>query len=229
MLGRMSTIITVFILIAFGPGLAQEPAGRKIYPADESHLDPSFAEFKANLLKAIETQDREFLLSALAPEVRLSFDAPIPADRAMASFDRNEGASWKVLHKLLLMGVKRLEDGRFLAPYVWYVIARERPKGFHDITNMVIIDKDVELYAEPKSNASVVALLSYDIVEFHRNETFPKEMVDGERWSWEKITTIPDGQTGYIRNKYGYTVDNVRASFAKHEGEWKLVFMVTGL
>ena len=41
-----------FILLLAGTGLAQEPAGRKIYPADESHLDPSFAEFKARLLEA---------------------------------------------------------------------------------------------------------------------------------------------------------------------------------
>ena len=139
MLGIMSTITTVIILLLTGTGLAQEPAGRKLYPVDESHLDPSFAEFKAKLIKAIETQDREFLLSALG-EVRFA-SYSLPADRAMADFDRNEGATWKALHELLLMGVKRLEDGRFYAPYVSYIIGWERPEGFHPIRNMVIIDK----------------------------------------------------------------------------------------
>ena len=211
----LSATIIIFMLAV--TGLAQEPAGRKIYPVDESHLDPSFAEFKVNLLKAIETQDREFLRGALG-EVRFSAYS-LPADRAMADFDRNDGASWKALHELLSMGVKQLEDGRFYAPYVSYVIGFEL-RGFHDIKNMVIIDKDVELHAEPKPEAPVIALLSYDIVEFDRNESHS---------GWLKITTIPDGQTGYIRNEYGYAVDNTRVIFAKQDGAWKLTNMQTGL
>ena len=208
---------TVFILLAAGTGLAQEPAGGKIYPADESHLDPSFAEFKAKLIKAIETQDREFLRSALTPGVSFHFEAPIPADRAMAVFDENEDASWEILHRLLLMGVERVQDGRFIAPYLFYAIGRT--KGFDRFTNMVIADKDVEFYAEPTPDASVIALLSYDIVEFDRRES-PS--------GWYKITTIPDGQTGYIRRKYGYTTGSDRVIFAQHEGEWKLTSFTGG-
>jgi hypothetical protein len=175
-------------------------------------LDPSFAEFKKQLLKAIETQDREFLRGALG-EVQFGFEAPIPADRAMETFDQHKGASWEVLQRLLLMGVKRLENGRFYAPYVSYAIARDR--DFNDRTDLVITDKDVELYAEPTPNASVIALLSYDIVEFDR-KAFPPS-------GWFKITTIPDRQTGYIRRKYGYRIDSVRVSFAKQDGKWKLI------
>ena len=216
-------------LLALGTGLAQEPAGRKIYPADESHLDPSFGEFKVNLLKAIEEQDRGFLRSALTPGVSFHFEAPIPADSAMAVFDENDGAFWEILHRLLLMGVERVKDGRFIAPYLFYAIGRT--KGFDRFTNMVITDRDVELYAEPKPNASVIALLSYDIVEFDRSSEISRQaeqMIDGERWSWYKISTIPNEQTGYIRRKYGYTTFSDRVIFAQHEGEWKLTAFMGG-
>ena len=210
-------LVTVILLTAVGLAQDEPVVAGKIYPVDESHLDPSFAEFKAELLQAIETQDREFLRGALG-EVRFSAYS-LPADRAMADFDRNDGASWKALYELLSMGVKQLEDGRFYAPYVSYVIGFEL-RGFHDIKNMVIIDKDVELHAEPKPEAPVIALLSYDIVEFDRNESHS---------GWLKITTIPDGQTGYIRNEYGYAVDNTRVVFTKQDGAWKLTHMQTGL
>jgi len=209
---------TVIILLTFvGTGLAQEPAGRKLYPVVESHLDPSVAEFKARLLEAVETKDRELLLSALTPGVSFHFEAPIPADRAMAVFDENDDASWEILHRLLLMGVERLQDGRFIAPYLFYAMGRT--KGFDRFTNMVIADEDVELYAEPTPDASVIALLSYDIVEVNRRES-PS--------GWYKITTIPDGQTGYILRKYGYTTFSDRVIFAKHEGEWKLTSFTGG-
>jgi len=204
--------------VDFSPDASKRvQVSRRLYPKDESHLDSSFAEFKAKLLQAIETQDREFLRSALAPNMRLFHEPAAPLDFAMETFDRDEGALWKVLHRMLSMGVKRLSDGRFYAPYVSYVIGLEM-EDFDDRTNMVITDKDVVVYAEPKPNASIIAVLSYNILEFDRD----KSSAD-----WFNIT-IPDWQDGYVSEKYGYTTDSHRAVFAKQDGEWKLTHMQAG-
>ena len=127
------------------------------------------------------------------------------------TFDRDEGALWKVLHRMLSMGVKRLDDGRFYAPYVSYAISWGM-EDFNDRTNMVITDKDVVVYAEPKPNASIIALLSYNILAFNRT----KSSAD-----WFNVTT-PDGQDGYVSAKYGYTTDSHIAQFQKQKGEWKI-------
>jgi len=225
---EMLTITTVIIFMFVGTGLAQEPAGRKIYPVDESHLDPSFAEFKVNLLKAVETQDREFLRSALAPDVQLSFGPFMSADRVMATFEKNDSARWKELHRLLSMGVKSLADGqRFLAPYVGYVISK-REITFDLYTNAVITDENVEVYAEPRPTAPIITLLSYDIVKYDPfSKNYVDNLIEGERWSWFKAT-IPDGRTGYVRGKYVYGGFSYRAEFAKQEGQWKLIYMLAG-
>ncbi len=191
-------------------------ASRRLYPKDESHLDSSFAEFKAKLLQAIETQDREFLRSALAPNMRLFHEPAAPLDFAMETFDRDEGALWRVLHRMLSMGVKRLPDGRFYVPYVSYVIGLGM-EDFNDRTNMVITDKDVVVYREPKPS-SIIAVLSYNILEFNRY----KSSAD-----WFNVTT-PDGQEGYVSEKYGYTTDSHRAIFEKQDGEWKLTQIQAG-
>jgi len=211
------------------PDEAQAP--RRLYPVDESHLDSSFAEFKTQLLQAIETQDRDFLRSALAPEVELSFDYhPVPADRVMATFERNDSARWKDLHRLLLMGVKSLVDGQqFLAPYAQYVISR-REITFDVFTNAVITDQNVEVYAEPQPTAPILALLSYDIVKYDPVSEYSwnaANLFEGERWSWFK-TTIPDGRTGYVRGKYVYAAFSYRAIFAKQGDQWKLISMLAG-
>ena len=212
-----------------GTGLAQEPVGRKLYPVDESHLDPSFAEFKTQLLKAIETQDRAFLRSALAPDVQLSFGPFMSADRVIATLERNDSARWKELHRLLSMGVKSLADGQqFLAPYVGYVVSQG---GIGDVlTNVVITDENVKVYAEPQPTAPIIALLSYDIVRYDPFSEYSwnaADLFEGERWSWFKVT-IPDGRTGYVREKYVYGGFSYRAKFAKQEGTWKLIYMLAG-
>ena len=217
---KMHSLLATVILLFVGTGLAQEQVGRKLYPVDESHLDPSFAEFKAKLLRAIETQDRAFLSSALSQGVTMVFQEGIPADRIMAVFDENNGALWQITHRLLGMGVKHQASGRFFAPYVFDAIVRA--KDFDPFTNMVITDEDVDVYAEPKPDASVMASLSYDIVEFDRRES-SWDLSEG----WFKITVL-DGQTGYVRAKYGYTTDSERVVFAKQDGEWKLVRMLGG-
>jgi len=209
---------TAIILIAVGTGLAQEPAGRKLYPVDESHLDPSFAEFKARLLEAVERQDFDFLLSIAHPNIVLSIEGG-----SRESLKRNwkaknyGGAAWQDLRDVLLLGAVRRNDSRFCAPYV--------STNFPDelrLFYVVITGSDVPIREEPNSTAPIIDHLSYDIVQtVERGQRSVWETIEGERYRWRRIET-PSGEIGYVWAKYARDPRNSQVCFEKVDGEWMM-------
>ena len=168
-----SLLTTVIIFLAIVPGLAQEPAGRKLYPVDESHLDPSFAEFKARLLEVVERQDLDFLLSIAHPNIVLSIEGGsrewLQSNWRIFNINRQ---AWQDLRDMLLLGAVR-SDSHFCAPYVSTNFPHEL-WGFY----VVITASDVPIREEPNSTAPIIDHLSYDIVQ---------RVERGQRSVWETI------------------------------------------
>ncbi len=217
MLGEMLTTATVFVFIALGTGLAQEPAGRKIYPVDESHLDPSFAEFKAQLLDAVERQDLEYLLSIIHPDIRLSSEGGSREwlQSNWRIFNTNRQA-WQDLRDMLLLGAVQ-SDSRFCAPYVSSNFPDEL-WGFY----VVITASDVPIREEPNSTAPIIDHLSYDIVQrVERGGRSVWDTIEGERYRWRRIET-PSGEIGYVWGKYARDPRSYKVCFAKVDGEWMM-------
>jgi len=205
-----------------GTGLAQEPAGRKLYPVDESHLDPSFAEFKAKFLEAIEKRDREWLRNALAKQVVLDFDGSLTQEQALVRFDAREGELWTELRDLVLLGVTG-GGTSFGGPYLFDLF----PPQLNATEFLVITAEDAPVRVKPNSRAEVIARLAYDIVRWDSSFGPVWETVSGEEYVWRKIVT-PDGKRGYVSDKYARSPLDYRASFRKIDGKWKLVLMVAG-
>ena len=198
----------------------ESPLSRKLYPVDESHLDPSFAEFKAKLLEAIEKRDQEFLRSALASNVTLSFEGPSTPEQAQAAFDYNNGGLWEALREALLLGATRFRYG-FCAPYIFTLFPKNVP-----FDSLVIIGEDVEVRAEPYETAPVISHLSYDIVKTNRHFSL-QDRIDGEKHYWHEVTT-PDGLLGYVWGKYTRDVVDYRFCFDKLNGKWVLTSFFAG-
>jgi hypothetical protein len=219
-----SRVATVIILLAFGTGFAQEPAGRKLYPVDESHLDPSFAEFKTQLMEAIEKRDLEFLRGALADEVSLAPGARSTREVALASFDNEdrEVDLWRELRDALRLGVA-WEQLRFCAPSV--ATKMENLPGIAYI--LVITGKEVSVHAEPKSSSTVIDTLSYDVVKIGPSGylSISPEEIDGETYPWYQIVT-PSGNVGYVYAKYVRYWLDYHACFRKVDGRWGLVTLL---
>ncbi len=207
-----SRVATIIILMFVGTGLAQEPAGRKLYPVDESHLDPSFAEFKARLLEAVERQDLDFLVSIAHPNIFLGDAVGSPE-----SLKRYWGGelNWQKLRDMLSLGAVR-SGSEFCAPYA--------PVNFPDIPYAIdylaITASDAPIRAEPKSTAPIIDHLSYDIVKYlWRGDRSGWETVEGESYMWHRIQT-PSGETGFAWGKYVAGWLDSTVCFAKTDGKW---------
>ena len=233
-----SLLSLVFGLLFLGSGTAhgQVPRGipAKLYPVDESHLEPSFAEFKDQLMEAIKRRDREFLRGALADEVSLSPTGFSTRERALAAFD-NEDAEvdlWRELRDVLLLGATRLtinypgvpKRDRFCAPSVTTLM----PNRIEMIDMLVITGEEVSIHSEPKSSAPVIDSLSYDVVTIGpRGRSILPEEINGETYPWNQIVT-PLGQVGYVYGKYARRWLDHEACFSKINGKWTLYSLSYG-
>ncbi len=169
------------------------PPPPKLYPIDESHLDPSFAEFKTRLLEAVERRDLDFLLSIVHPKIYLGYERGSPETLKRVW----EARDWQELRHMLSLGAVRSSYG-FCAPYV----STKFPDELDALKSVVITDSDVPVRAEPNSTAPIIDRLSYDIVShLSRGRGASWDTIEGEEYQWWRIET-PSGQTGYVWGKY---------------------------
>jgi hypothetical protein len=107
-------------------------------------------------------------------------------------------------------------DGQrmFCAPYVFCKF----PDKLDAFTNVVIIQSNVLLRKAPSTNASVVEILSYDIV---------KKEWEFKDLKWMKVTT-PNNMQGYILNQEARSPIDYRAYFVKVNGRWKMRTFIAG-
>jgi hypothetical protein len=197
---------------------AARVVSRKLYPTDDSHLDPSFADTKSQLLAAIEANDREFLGEILAPQVHISSGEPVSRQQALAFFSNENGALWKKLRDLVLLGAVRFGD-RFCLPSVEHRFPEEL-----DIMEYVLIaGHPIPVREEPYATAPVITHLSFDIVRRDSHFTL-WDRIEGEKHEWVKITT-PDGRIGYVWGRYVWDTLEYGACFKKVDGHWRLVEM----
>lgn len=237
----MITTITVVILLTVGMGcvraqedsahklttspkveLQQEKAaGRKIYPVDESHLDPSFAEFKARLLEAVERQDLDFLVSIAHPNIRLSIEGgsreELQKDWEIFN-DNYSGRAWQDLRDMLSLGAVR-NGSRFCAPYLYTTF----PNDLEILRYVVITGSDVPIRAEAESTAPIIGHYSYDIVKYlwRGRGASVWDTIEGEKYQWLRIET-PAGETGYVWGKQARRPTEETVCFRKVDGQWMM-------
>ncbi len=236
----MLKLITTFCVLFFGvscmanPSAGSKPRGaeptlapqaietsQKLYPVDESHLDPSFVEFKGQLLEAISKRDREFLRNALADEVTLAPGSRSTREQALLAFDDEDAEVdlWRELRDALQLGAA-WEQLRFCAPSV--ATQLENLPGTHFL--LVITSEEVSVHAQPKSSSTIIDTLSYDVVKIgpSGNRGLSPEEIDGETYPWYQIVT-PSGKVGYVYAKYVRYWLDYHACFRKVDGKWVLI------
>lgn len=209
--------VTCMCLIFLSSAHAQETGSRKLYPVDDSHLDPSFAEFKARLLEAVERQDLDFLVSMAHPNIYLGNGVGSPESLRRNWKAKNYGgAAWQELRDALTLGAVRQSDSHFCAPYA----PVKFPNIPHAIDYLAITASDALIRAEPKSTALIIDHLSYDIVQrVERGQRSVWETIKGERYRWRRIET-PSGEIGYVWGKYVAGWLDTTVCFTKTHRQW---------
>lgn len=202
--------------------VAAEPV--KLIPVDEGPEDPSFAEFRRDLLVALQTHDERFVLSILDKNIRNAQDGErgLAEFKKLWEFDQPDSAFWDELTTVLKMGgsfrLSKDEGKEFCAPYVtceWSTVWNKVDLNADAVEYFVVTDKDVAMRSEPNANAPTVTTLTYDVVAFKLRATYD------ESSGWMKVTTLA-GQDGYVPDKSLRSASQHHAIFKKVKGKWMM-------
>ena len=198
----------------------------KLLPVDDASQDPSFAEFRSQLIKAARNHEAKFVISILDSDIKNGSDA----ERGIMQFknqwqvDQRDSNLWEVLTTILIMGGSfRINDGarEFCAPYVtseWPSVVSQLPQNADPLDYQVIVDKEVAVKSQPNSSATTVSVLSYDVVKLSSTTvtTAPNSV---NSLNWMKISTLA-GQEGYVQDKYVRGASDFHACFRKLGQKW---------
>jgi len=191
-------------------------AGQRLLPVDEAAKDPSFAAFRATLLREVRERDAAGFLAHVDPKIRVTFGDRngIAEFRKLYRLPSRDSKLWPTMERLLTLGATR-ERGGFWAPYVY----SKWPQSVDPYENVAVVRPNEPLLDKP--NGKPIARLNYDIVHL---EGWPKE---GLKASHRKVKTA-SGKVGYVSKAGFMTQVDHRAFFEKVGGKWRLTTLVAG-
>lgn len=191
-------------------------AATVLQPVDHASKDPSFLEFRSQLLKTIERKDAKALLAVVDKNIHASFGMENGIDDFKKMWGLNKPATsqlWAELGKVLKMGGSFSNKTTFVAPYVF----SQWPEDKDAFENWAVIAKDVNIRAKPSTSAAVLKKVSYEIL--------PIEFSDNEQWVTVKLD---QGKKGYIASQYIRSSVDYRAFFEKIKGRWQMTVFIAG-
>lgn len=198
----------------------------KLLPVDEGSGDPSFQNFRNQLLIAVRRHDQDFILRVLHPAIKNGYDIETGVDEFKKIWrpEDAESSLWEVLSSILTGGgsfTRRDGHKEFCGPYVvsqWSNVVQQLPKGSDSLAYVAITGNDVGVYREPKLTAPVVERLSYEVVRYIPNSEVFDRTTSGV-FSWIKIKS-PTGQEGYVPDSYVQGPMDYGACFRQTNGKW---------
>lgn len=201
-------------------------------PVDDAGKEPSFVEFRTNLLQALARRDVAALEAAIHPEVKTDFGGGTGlADfRRQWGLDRDPDASpvWDVLTDILNLGGIMTGGGDgprlYTAPYVYALYnASLDPFG-----HAVVTGAGVNVRAEPSVEAEILDQATHLVVRVLETEGEPPTIeLSGRTYCWVKIQ-LPSGEIGYVADRFLWSPVGWRAAFEQGDDGWRLIFLVAG-
>lgn len=217
-----------FILLVFLADTATVVGQEKyVRFVDEAGKDKSFTIFRQKLLDAVKKRDAKFVLSILDPEIKNSFGGNngIAEFKEKWKISKRNSPFWDEMNIVLTNGGSFMDENRemFGAPYLF---TQELPKNVDAFEHAAIFGKNVKLYKQPKSNSTVVATLSYNVVKPDYDRSIKDKSKDFE-FHWVKVETL-GGKKGFVRGEFVRSPIDYRAIFAKENGKWRMISFIAG-
>ena len=232
---RRARAFALIAALAFTAGSIAAPCGasaQSFRPFDEGARDRSFAGFRRALIKIVDARDLTALQRHFHKDIRVGFGGQ-NGRTAAAKAMRGDPARWTTLARILRRGGRfertkwqcRTKSGPrpcilpgFIAPYTYYA---NPPKGRDAFETMVITARGVNVRADPRRSAKVVARLSHRIVAVPKNprKNVPKDWVEIE---------LPRGKRGFVVRRFAVSPIDYRAGFVKEGGRWQMTFFLAG-
>jgi hypothetical protein len=210
-------VMAAIVLLALAlPALAQE---RKLPLVDEAAADVSWLRFKKRLQAAIDSRDKQFLLSILDKKVRNQSEKTrgIAQFRRQWELDTADTTVWRELQSALQLGsayIRRDKGARELcAPYV----LGKWPEDVEPFNHAVVISRDTTVQAEPSTSSAALGRLSYDIVAINDWE------VDDKADAKQKWVRIRHGnRDGFVLEEHVRSPIEQAACFVKAGNGWRM-------
>lgn len=211
---RLSAAVLMVCLAL--PGYAQE---RKLPLVDEAATDATWVRFKKRLQAAIESRDKQFLLSILDRNVRNQSESTrgVAQFRRQWELDTADSPVWRELQTALQLGsayMKRDKGPRELcAPY----LLAKWPPDLQPFENAVAISRDTTVRAEPSNGSQALGTLSYDVVSVADWEVDDKA---DARQKWVKIRY--SNRDAYVLEEHVRSPIEQAACFVKSGNGWRM-------
>lgn len=204
-------------ILLFGQNMGNKPI---LLPVDESNIDESFKVFKEELKLAIENKNLNFVLKSLDKEVFNSFggNEGIEGFKEYWQINNNETDLWEIIDEVISLGGSFSEDEEvkiFTAPYV----TSNWPIEFDEFEYVAVIDSNVSLRELPDTLSTEVKKLNYEILKYDNSYYEDK--------NWLKVET-DKGEIGFTLSTKVRSPIDYRIGFQKKEGDWKIIWFVSG-
>ena len=203
-------------------------AQRKLMPVDEGGKDPSWVQFRAGLLEALQRGDRRALAGIVDAHVLNPLETPrgIAEFRKMWDLDGTDKRLLRDLSVSLQMGSAWYQPKNgvrlLCAPYVPITWPLDDVDPYD---SGAIVVKDALIKTAPSHASRTTGNLNYDIVAVVDWEVADSEAQIPQHW----VKIRHDGRDGYVPAEHIRSAIEHRACFAKTGTGWRLVEYVLGI
>lgn len=188
-------------------------------PRNECNAVPGGTDFLASLQAAIDTRDADALMALVADDVKLDFGGGTGKAELRQRLAADDGALWDELAQLFALGCAAKDQTTMTLP--WY-FAQEIPVDPY--MGAIVIGEDVPLRAAPRSDAEVVARLSWQAVEQLPSETA------GPGNAFVRWKDPASGQEveGYVASDALRAILDYRLIASRRNDRWRITALVAG-
>jgi hypothetical protein len=222
------------------PPLGNAVAKSASYPrqpvklVEEVEPGSSFFQFREQLRQAVRDRNVQFIRSIVPSGNLPSFSAkPITLDGL--DIENPNAPFWAHLEKAIATGCAIFESRGMDLPKKWVC-----PHVFNlglDVPDMVMVGENVNVRAKAGTDSPVIGKLSNEAVRLD-SKTYeqlpervkPPEYAEPEWFTLSGWTPIimPNGQRGYVQNRYVYVTLGYRAVFDQVDGRWQMQVFIAG-
>lgn len=218
---KLYCVIIVIIICLNSFTFAQYLSFGKIEPIDESDSDPSFSLFIRNLKVSMSNRDANSVYEILDDSIMFSFGIEEQTKsefRKAWDIDNPQSEFWEAFNSTIDLGIVRCASDCGFSDFVFpYYQASGLLRDVEDAYSvLIIVSPDARVYTAPDKNSRILAILSYESLSF---------MDIKDDW----FTISFDRKTkGYINQNDARTLVGLRGGFKKKNGDWKLVYFISG-
>jgi hypothetical protein len=190
--------------LAKGPYAPQDTCS-KVEGADE---------FRRELAAAIKRRDADALVGLAAVDVKLDFGGGAGSAELRKRLGDKSWDLWSELDELMTLGCSANEQGGITIP--WYF--DQDLGGIDAVSGWLVTGEDVPVRAGPDPDGTVIATISWDIVEI--------AALDPER-DYQQIE-LPNKKTGFIATDKLRSVIDYRLIASSRNGRWRITSFLAG-